>query len=252
MTAILITGATGAIGGQLARDYAAPGVTLNLHGRQQAVLQSLADECRARGAEVFVYSFDLTDTDRVMVWVDEIEARQPIDLIIASAGMNTNIGEKGEGESWHNVSTLIDLNLKSVMALVHAAIPHMRRRRSGQIALFSSLAGYFGLPVTPAYSASKAAIKAYSESLRGWLGPEGVRINLIMPGYVDSQMCREMPGPKPFLWMPDKASRVIRKGLQRDKVRITFPFPLNIGCWALTLCRPADAIRILRWLDYRG
>jgi NAD(P)-dependent dehydrogenase (short-subunit alcohol dehydrogenase family) len=184
--------------------------------------------------------------------VEAVEARHGIDLLVANAGMNINTGRHGEGEDWQAVSDLVDLNVKATLALVHAALPGMRRRRGGQIVLMSSLAAYFGLPVTPAYSASKAALKAYGEALRGWLQPEGVRVNVVMPGYVDSAMCRAMPGPKPFLWLPDRAARVMRRRLERDQARISFPFPLNFGCWLLSIGRPAMAIFFLRLLNYRA
>jgi short-subunit dehydrogenase len=126
----------------------------------------------------------------------------------------------------------------------------MRARRQGQIALFSSLAGWRGLPTTPSYSASKAAMKAYGESIRDWLAPEGVKVSVIMPGYVVSKMCNEMPGPKPFLWSPEKAARFIRRGLAVDRPRISFPFPLNLGCWALGIIPQRMSSMILRWMDY--
>jgi hypothetical protein len=114
----------------------------------------------------------------------------------------------------------------------------MRARRSGQLALISSLAAYYGLPVTPSYCASKAALKAYGEAIRGWLASEGVRVSVVMPGYVESQMCREMPGPKPFLWSAERAAQHIRLGLARNRARISFPFPLNLGTWLLAVLPP--------------
>jgi short-subunit dehydrogenase len=249
---VVITGATGAIGSALAREYAAAGTRLVLHGRRTDLLEELAARCRAAGAEVETHHFDLCDIAQTRRWAQAVEERHGIELLIANAGMNTNTGEHGAGEDWQAVSDLIELNVKATLALVHAALPGMRRRGGGQIALMSSLAGYFGLPVTPAYSASKAALKAYGEALRGWLQPEGVRVNVVMPGYVDSAMCREMPGPKPFLWLPEKAAHAIRRGLERDQARISFPFPLNFGCWLLSVGHPAMAIFFLRLLNYRA
>jgi short-subunit dehydrogenase len=249
---VLITGATGAIGAALAREYAETGTRLVLHGRRTDLLDEVANVCRARGADVETHGFDLCDTARTRQWVAEVDARHPIDLLFSNAGMNTSVGEDGSAEDWQAVSDLLDINVKASFALVHAALPGMRQRRSGQVVLMSSLAAYFGLPVTPTYSASKAALKAYGEALRGWLQPEGVRVNVVMPGYVDSAMCRAMPGPKPLLWLPDKAARVMRRQLAADKARISFPFPLSFGCWLLSIGHPATAIFILRQLDYRA
>lgn len=249
---ILITGATGAIGGALAVAYAAPGVELHLHGRDQARLAAVSERCVALGASVQMQLLDVRDTVALRLWLAGLCADQSLDLVIVNAGMNTDIGTAGDGEPWDEVEALLDINLKASIAMVHAVLPAMRRQGRGQIALVSSLAGYFGLPVTPSYCASKAGIKAYGEALRGWLAPEGIRINVIMPGYVESPMCHAMPGPKPFLWQPSRAARFIQLGLARDKARISFPFPLNLGTWFLAVLPAAVSLRILGLLGYRG
>jgi len=252
MRRILITGATGAIGGALAEAYAAPGVELHLHGRNEVKLAAVSKCCIARGAKVIMQRLDVRDTGALRAWLNQVCETEALDMVIVNAGMNTNIGPAGEGEPWDDVEALLDINLKACMAIVHAVLPAMRRRSRGQIALVSSLAGYFGLPVTPSYCASKAAIKAYGEALRGWLAAEGIRVNVIMPGYVESPMCEAMPGPKPFLWQPTKAARFIQRGLARDKARISFPFPLNLGTWFLAVLPAAVSLRILGLLGYRG
>ena len=249
---ILITGASGAIGGALAEAYAAPGVELHLHGRNAARLAAVSQRCVALGANVKIQCLDVRDTTALRAWLDGLCATGALDLVIINAGMNTNIGPSGAGEPWDEVEAVLDINLKAAMAMVHAVLPAMRQRGRGQIALVSSLAGYFGLPVTPSYCASKAAVKAYGEALRGWLGAEGIRVNVIMPGYVESPMCEAMPGPKPFLWQPAKAARFIQQGLARDKARISFPFPLNLGTWFLAVLPAAVSLRILSLLGYRG
>ena len=138
--------------------------------------------------------------------------------------VNTHIGLDGAGESWDAVKAVIETNVLSVMAATNIILPFMRVRGKGQIAFISSLAAYVGLPITPSYCASKAAIKVYGEALRVGLSSEGIQVNVVMPGYVESEMCRQMPGPKPFLWTADKAARVIKKGLAHNQARISFPF----------------------------
>ena len=246
---VLITGATSAIGGALADIYAQRGVTLYLHGRDEEKLAKIAEHCREKSADVQTKRLDLRDLVDARHWVESLG---PLDLVIVNAGMNTHIGQAGEPEPWEDVEALLDVNLKAAIAIVQAVLPAMRRRGRGQIALISSLAGYFGLPTTPAYCASKAGLKAYGEGLRGWLAPEGIKINVIMPGYVKSRMCDDMPGPKPFLWPPERAARVIQYGLERNKARISFPFPLNLGTWALAVLPAECSTIILRWLGYGG
>ena len=246
---ILITGATSAIGGALAEVYARPGTTLYLHGRSEARLLEVAATCSARGAKVYTRLLDMRNFAELRGW---LEGLGPLDLVVVNAGMNTHIGPAGEPEPWAEVEALLDVNLKAAMAIVQSVLPAMRARGSGQIALVSSLAAYFCLPVTPSYYATKAGLKAYGESLRGWLAPEGIKVNVIMPGYVKSPMCDDMPGPKPFLCTPERAAKAIRHGLERDKARISFPFPLNWGTWWLAVLPAAVSTRIVRWLGYGG
>jgi short-subunit dehydrogenase len=244
---ILITGATSAIGGALARRYAAPRVTLYLHGRNVERLQEVAAACQAQGAKVVTKLLDVRDFTALRAWLEELG---PLDLVIVNAGMNTHIGPNGEPELWDEVEALLDVNLKAVMVTVQTVLPAMRARGQGQIALISSLAGYFGLPVIPTYSATKAGIKAYGEALRGWLTPEGIRVNVVMPGYVKSPMCEAMPGPKPFMWSPERAAKAIKRGLEGDRARISFPFLMNWGTWWLAVLPAALSIRIVRWLGF--
>ena len=246
---ILITGATGAIGAALAEIYAQRGVVLHLHGRNAAKLTEVAERCRLKGAHVLMQCLDLRDSIALQNW---LKVLKPLDLVIINAGVNTHVGVAGESEPLHEVEALLDINLKAAMVIVHTVLPSMRMRGSGQIAFISSLAAYFGLPVTPAYCASKAGIKAYGEALRGWLAREGIKINVIMPGYVKSPMCDDMPGSKPFLWPPGRAARVIKRGLERDRARISFPFPLNWGTWWLAVLPASISILIVRLLGYGG
>lgn len=245
---ILITGATGAIGGALAKHYASPGRHLILQGRNAAALNEIAQICSEAGAQVSTKILDLRDIKALQAWIDGI-ANTP-DLVIANAGMNINHGSDNTGESWPDMDALLDLNVKSTFALVNALVPAMRQRRSGQIALISSLAAYYGLPVTPTYCASKAAIKTYGEAMRGWLKHENIQINVVMPGYVESDMAHAMPGPKPFFWTPERAARTIAKGLAKNQARITFPFPLDIGTWFLSVFPPSWSEWIVNQLDY--
>ena len=247
---VLITGATGGIGGALAEVYAEPGNTLILQGRNTNRLAELSVICEAQGARVLTCTLDVRNLKELAAWLHEICEQEKVDLVIVNAGVNTNIGPQGAGERWEDVQALIEVNVLAAMATVDAVLPSMRARGEGQIALISSLAAYFGLPVTPSYCASKAALKVYGEALRGWLHSEGVRVNVVMPGYVESQMCSDMPGPKPFLWTAEKAARTIKRGLARNQPRISFPFPLNLGTWLLSVLPAGISEWILQRLNY--
>jgi len=248
---VLITGASGAIGSALALDYARSGCrTLLLQGRDGERLRSIAAACTAHGARVVTQVLDLRDLAALQAWLADLSLTDVPDLVIVNAGVNISSG--AQGESWDAVQDLFAVNVTAALATVHGVLPAMRARGQGQIALISSLAAWRGLPATPSYSASKAALKVYGEALRETLAAEGVRINVVMPGYVASDMCTAMPGPKPWLWSADKAARAIRRGLQANRARISFPFPLNLGCFLLSVLPPALSGRMLAWLGYRA
>lgn len=244
---ILITGASGAIGSALAECYAQSGITLHLHGQDRGKLADTAARCRARGATVHCWIVDLQILDSIAPWLTSVGR---IDLLIINAGRNCHHSDDGEPEPWQEVEALLEVNLKAAMLMARSVIPGMRKQGFGQIAFVSSLAAYFGLPMTSSYCASKAAIKAYGESLRGWLRPDGISVNVIMPGYVKSDMCDAMPGPKPWLWSPQRAARYIKRGLHYDVPRISFPFPLNWGSWWLAVLPASLSLRIVSWLGY--
>lgn len=247
---VLITGASGSIGQALAKEYAAPGIRLTLQGRNKEKLSQLAEECARKGAACEIVALNLLDSEKVREWGEQLAATAPPDLLIANAGLNTNIGSDASGEQWQDIKALVEVNLLSTFALVNAILPAMRKKGRGQIAIMSSLAAYYGLPHTPTYCATKSALRNWGMAMRGWLHSEGIRINVILPGYVESDMCRAMPGPKPFLWKPERAAKHIRKGLENDLARISFPFPLNLGIWSLSLLPACLAMPIAKILGY--
>lgn len=249
---ILITGATGGIGRALALAYAKPDVHLVLQGRNLAILAGVKQACEQLGAQVQTVAFDLTETEAWRQWLLDYCAQQIIDLVVVNAGVNINHGSDNAGETWEDVQRLLAVNVSAVFATVHGVLPMMRHQGRGQIALLSSLAAHRGLPVTPSYSASKAAVKLYGEGMRDWLAPQGIQVNVIMPGYVESKMCADMPGPKPFLWAAPKAAFHIKRRLAKNAPRISFPFPLNFGTWGLSVLHPSVSGWILRHLDYDG
>lgn len=247
---ILISGASGSIGQAMAKNYANPGVRLTLLGRDVKKLNEISKICTEKGADVQLVQLDMREIEKLRNFGQELSQTDPPDLIIANAGINTNIGENAAGEKWEDTEKLIQVNILSTMALIDSLLPALRKKGSGQIAIMSSLASYYGLPHTPSYCGSKAALRIWGGALRGWLQKEGIKVNVILPGYVDSPMCRAMPGPKPFLWSPEKAAKVIRKGLEHNQARISFPFPLNLGIWLLSLLPACLAIPIARILGY--
>lgn len=230
---ILITGATGAIGSALALQYATAGRCLLLTARNAAKLDCLAGRCRDRRAQVVTVVCDLKDHHGCMEQLQQLCDTYCPDLVIANAGVSSTAASSGE--SWQAIEEVISVNLLGAMAVVQAVVPAMRGNGGGQIALISSLAAWYGLPVTPAYSASKAGLKNYGEALHATLAGDGIAVSVVLPGFVSSTMSRTVPGPKPFLMTAERAAELIIKGLAHRQARISFPFPLDMGCWLLAL-----------------
>lgn len=248
LNTVLITGATGAIGAALARLYATAVNTLILFGRNESKLEQLAMQCRNSGSRVLCYTSDIVDSNKFIELLSNVSEREKPDLVIANAGVSSTADK--DGESWQRIEEVVKVNILATMATVQSVLPLMKARKKGQIAIISSLAAWYGLPTTPAYSASKAAIKNYGEALRAANIQYGIKVNLVMPGFVESAMSRTMPGSKPFMLTAEQAAIKIRKGLEMDRPRISFPFPMNLGCWLLAVLPPSVSAWLLKRFGY--
>jgi short-subunit dehydrogenase len=226
-SSILITGASSGIGVALAHHYAQPGVTLFLSARNSDRLSSTVKICQDLGATVYSSNVDVCDRFKMEDWINHSDTISPLDLVIANAGISggsNNDSQSGDlyGET---TRTLFATNLVGVLNTILPVMPLMIKRNRGQIAIVSSMAGFRGMASAPAYSASKAAVKAWGEGLRGELSNTGVKVNVICPGFVESRITDANSFPMPFLMKAPKAARIIARGLQRNTACIAFPFP---------------------------
>lgn len=228
---VVLTGASGGIGRSLAPELAAPGVTMLLIARNAERLAETAEAARARGAEVETAMLDVTDAAAMAAALRAYDARHAVDLVIANAGVSAGTGKGGRLEEPGTMRRLVEINLMGAVHTVEPLIAPMVARRRGRIALVGSLAGMRPLPDMPAYSASKAALRAWGTSLRGALGPKGVGVTVISPGFVSTPMAGRHKGFKPFEMGPERAARIIRRGLERGSPLITFPWALAVLVW---------------------
>ncbi len=233
---ILITGASSGIGEALAQEYAAGGVHLVLTGRDSTRLSAVAEACRALGADVAAHSIDVTDQTAMAELIQQADQAHPLDLIIANAGISAGSGNNGETQD--QARAIFDINYGGVINTIWPAIEVMKPRHRGQIAIISSLAGFMPLPGAPAYSTSKVAVKAYGEALHGALKPEGITVSTVCPGFIKSRITDKNDFPMPFFMQAPKAAKIIRRGLSKGKLLVTFPWPLATLTWLTSILPP--------------
>ena len=228
---ILITGASSGIGEAFALAYAREGTLLALTGRDKARTEQVASACRAKGAEVLAETIDVTDAAAMADLVARAHAAKPLDLVIANAGISAGSG--GKGESLEQTRRVLAVNVDGVVNTLGPAIDLMRGKPRegaaprGQLAIVSSLAGFRGFPGAPSYCASKAAVKVWGEALRGELYRDGIEVTVICPGYIRTPLTEGNRFPMPLIMDADRAVRIMRRGLERNRARIAFPWILQ-------------------------
>jgi short-subunit dehydrogenase len=248
---IVITGASSGLGAALARAYAGPSRRLGLIGRNASRLAEVADACRARGAIVEAAVLDVCDAATLGAWLLRLDTAAPIDLLIANAGISSGTRADGQPEGVEAACEVVRINLLGVIHSVEPMLPRMLARGSGQIAVVSSVAGYRGLPDSPAYCASKAGIRAYGESLRAALEPHGVSLSVIVPGFFASPMSARYSGRRLFLLTEGEAVARTMGGLERRARRIVFPKRLALLVRLVDLMPAWCGDRILRAFPFQ-
>lgn len=234
---VLITGASSGIGKALALNYARPGRRLFLQGRDVERLNAVASACAEAGADVHTEVLDVTDRTAMATWIEAADRASSLDLVIANAGVSGLTS--GDPDP---VRTMFRVNVEGVLNTVEPVLPALIARGRGHIAITSSLASFRGMPTAPGYIASKAAMRAYGEGLRGKLMGEGIAVSVICPGFVKTPMTEKNPFPMPLMMEPERAAEIIQRGLDRRAARIVFPLRLYLAMRLVAALPPA-------WVD---
>lgn len=230
----LITGATTGIGAALARRLVSRGTRVAICGRRVELLDSMRREL---GDALVTIKADLSDTTRAIEVVSEAKERLgALDLVVANAGFRINKPVTSI-EPWE-ILTVLQLNLLGACATLTAAIPHMVAEGRGHLVGISSIAAVRGFPMSAAYSASKAALSTFLESLRVDLRRSGIKVSDIRPGFIDTPMTQTNNFKMPFLMSADDAARVILRALERERRVYTFPWQMALAARFLRLLPP--------------
>ena len=223
---VLLTGASSGIGEALAIALARRGAVLGLIARRADMLDDLAKKCTEAGGVARALPADVTDAAAVKEAADRLRSEfGHIDILIANAGIGGNNAETRALEP-DAVKKVIDINLLGAVNSVHAVLPQMLERGGGQLVAISSLAGIRGLPKSAAYSASKAAMTAFFESVRLDVQHKGVAVTIIQPGFIKTPLTEGRHNKMPFLMELDDAIPHFINAIEKKKKFAAFPWQL--------------------------
>ena len=183
----LITGASRNIGRAIALAYAAEGADLVLNTRaNRDELEAVAAECRKAGVRVVTALADVADAAAVDAMVARAVAELgAIDVLVCNAAIrpHKSLAETSL-EDWHHV---LGVNLHSAFYLARAVVPGMKERGRGSIIALGGLSSLTGRPNTAAVTAAKTGVLGLIRALAAELGPSGIRANVVMPGFIDTE-----------------------------------------------------------------
>ena len=227
---VFITGASSGIGRALALELAGRGYDLFLTARRLEALEEVRNAIASRDPDrrVEVRQLDVTDdADVAAALAEAAERLGRCDIVVANAGVG-NSGRVGEG-NMERGRLIVETDLIGAMATVDAAVALFRRQGGdGQVVGIGSVAGVRGLPGSSSYSAAKAGLAAYLESVRAETHREPITVTTIAPGYIDTPLNRDMKS-RPFLIDVEKGARLTADLIERGVGYSTVPrFPWNV------------------------
>lgn len=216
----IVTGGGTGIGRTFAEALATTGVKVVIAARRRAVLRNTADEInnKLNVERVFPYEFDIRDGAQINELATDVVTRwQSIDVLVNNSGLAVpetveNITEEG----W---DTVLDTNLRGVMQLVQAVLPHMIKNDFGDIVNLSSQAGKHGYADVPSYCASKFGLLGYAESLRDHVRKTGanIRVFSFCPGLVDVENAQPEQQPRGGFIHVGNMARTLMYALSLDR-----------------------------------
>ncbi len=226
---VWITGASSGIGEHLALALAKRGNKLILSSRRLEELTRVAKQCESLGGQAKILTLDLQDPNLHGKGAEALQLFGNIDVLINNGGISQR--SYGRDTSIEIDRKFFEINFFSAVTLTKSILPHMIERKSGQIVAISSVVGFFGFGMRTAYSATKHAMKGFFESLRIEEAPNGVEVNVVYPGSIQTNISKnalneagsahDKLDPRQARGMPADvcAERIIR-GMERNKADI--------------------------------
>ena len=219
MRAVFITGGTTGIGMELAKYYLGKGWKVGVCGRDR---HKFDENFTAHRDNVTFYHVDVSERAEIKAAIADFSKSIGLDLLIANAGIGYKL--KTKLPDFDYSYKMVHVNLLGVMYSFEGALDVMIPRGKGQLVAVSSIAGYNGLPGVSAYSATKAAVQKYAESLHLDLKQFNIDVTTICPGFVDTPLTQANHHPMPFMVKAPKAAKLIARAIEKKKMIYAFPF----------------------------
>lgn len=223
MRAVLVTGASGNVGGELARQAARDGVHISLWGRNQTRLEQTAAACRDRGATASLRCIDLGDITAAQEAFDAEDAVTPFQTVLLVAGQGLTTQDDLIVEDPDQVARQCHLNFTATSALAAHAATRLCDRKRGSIGIIGSAASFHSLPFAPSYAASKAGLARFADALRIATRPHGVTVTLATPGFIAAENPPPEQPRRPFEMPVDRVARVIITSVEAGKAERIIP-----------------------------
>jgi short-subunit dehydrogenase len=240
----LLTGATGGLGRATAEALAAQGATLLLSARQRAALEELAAALPGDGHAVL--PADLGEPGAAAELAAAATATGPVDVLVANAGL--------PGAGWlsdfseEDVTRTLRVNLEAPMVLARALFPPMLERGSGALVFVASLSGKAASPRTALYNATKFGLRGFAFGLRTDLGPRGIGVSVVSPGFIrDAGMFAKSGAKTPPLTgtaAPEEVGAAVARAIRKNSTEITVAPPLTRALSHFGTISPAIAARV--------
>lgn len=245
----LLTGASGGLGGHIARSLVNEGTRVVLAGRNEDALARVRNELVGRGGQVEIVTGDLADGEAIDYLVEQAESRVgPIDILVNNAGVE--FAALFTGATREELNRVVAVNLLAPMFLVQRVLPGMLERRQGHVVNIASLAGKIGPPFTAPYSAAKAGLIALTQSLRHELAGSNVGCSVICPGFVAQDGMFARLGVKPSVALgtsrPESVGKAVVRAIRKDVPDVIVnPRPVR-PMLELAIVAPRQAERLFR------
>ncbi len=216
---IWITGASTGIGKSLAIKFSKQGWKVAISARRKNLLDDISKE----NENIYSFPLDVTNQKACLDVFENIKSElQSIDIAVFCTGMHDPKSEKNF--NLDKVREIMEVNYFGTVNSVNSVYEYFKNKKSGQISIVSSVAGYRGLPAAGAYCASKSALITFAESLYFDLIRSNVRVSVISPGFIKTPMTDKNDFPMPMLKTPEFAADKIFNGLTKGKsFEIHFP-----------------------------